>query len=235
MAMLYNLISLNHGSERTSGPGPQTFMKGNELYGFYGEVTSSQFISGDTLSTAIGLTVGSSHNSTVPWLKFCLDGKILFVPRMTIRRNISWQDVYQRGAVYGDDTNGKSPSGTVVKQNARVSIFGDTFKVRLLVGSATDPNTANSNINSEWDRLIFPISNRATPTQPTPKWNLYSEAELGVVPSADGNYSWCKEVVGGGPASRILRGSGITSTLYQGLATTRHMTFGWRPCLELIS
>ncbi len=61
------------------GPGPQTLIAGDMTAGFFGEVPVSELITGDDLATTIGLTTGISQHSNEPWLKFALDGNIIYI------------------------------------------------------------------------------------------------------------------------------------------------------------
>jgi hypothetical protein len=95
-------------------PGSSTPIGGDSTYGFYGEVPTTELVNGEDLCTLIGLTAGTLQNSEEPWLKFALDGKILYVAKKTFRHSISWDNINAIGAVFGE-----------VKLNR-------AFKVRLL-------------------------------------------------------------------------------------------------------
>lgn len=212
-----------------TGPGPQKLIAGGHTEGFYGTVSSNDFITGDDLANSIGLTAGTAQNSTVNWLKFNLDGKTLFVPEKTIRYNLSWNHIRDRGAVYGDTT---------------VTIQGDTYKVRLLKGAATDPISGGNNTQdpeqswgSEWNRLFYPLVPNPinTPTHPVSQegirygeWTNYTEAQLDLGSSLD---SWCQESNG---TSRVRRGGTGVSRFGFSSASTVSGFYGWRPCLELV-
>ena len=95
-------------------PGSQTPIGGDSTYGFFGEVPASELVNGEDLCALIGLTAGTLQNSDEPWLKFALDGKILYVAKKTIKHSISWDAINAVGAVFGE------------------AKFNKAFKVRLL-------------------------------------------------------------------------------------------------------
>ena len=130
--------------ELNLGLGPQELIGGNMTAGFFGEVLSSEFITGDQLITELGITQGTSQYSDTPWLKFALDGEIVYIPKKPIRHSISWEHIYQAGAVYGTGDNGTYPSGGNRLQNAIVNIGDDSFKVTLLKGANSDPVASNT-------------------------------------------------------------------------------------------
>ncbi len=110
-------------------PGPQTLAFGDEEGGYFGEVSSAEFISGDELCEMIGLTAGVAQNSDSGWLKYYNDNNINYVPKKTFRHSISWNDINAIGAAFG---------GRVV------AIGNKIFAVRLLS-------------DAEWNKLIYPV------------------------------------------------------------------------------
>lgn len=236
----------------TGGAGPTALIGGDATAGLYGEVPASEFITGGDLAMAIGLTAGTLHHDTIPWLKFALDGKTLYVPQKSIRYNLTWQDIYQAGAVYGVDGYGPYPSGTNADQNTTVTIGTSDYRVRLLRGVNADFVNSSfgydiSNTHgSEWNRLLYPAhsgnhsntSNPATHTDPNAasfgSWAQYSDSELLVDDAPNlGIFSFTQETTSD-VNSRVLRGgNGIT---YLNRTTTTHLSTqrGWRPVLELV-
>lgn len=95
-------------------PGSSVLIGGDSNYGFYGEVPVSELLSGDELCELLGLTAGVSQNSDEPWLKFALDGKMLYVAKKTYRHSVSWNHINAVGAVFGE------------------FVLNKAFKVRLL-------------------------------------------------------------------------------------------------------
>lgn len=108
--------------------GSNTIVAGDSNYGFYGEVSSEDFISGDELANAIGLTAGTSQNSDAGWLKVVDGNKMLLIAKKTFRYDISWNDINEANAVFG----------------RMITIDGVRYILRLL-------STA------EWDRFMYPL------------------------------------------------------------------------------
>lgn len=214
------------------GPGPQELIAGNPGAGFYGEVPVSELITGNLLAAEIGLTAGSAINSNMPWLKFALDGKTLYVARAFYRSSVSWSSINACGAVYGETT---------------ITIQGDTYKVRLLKGAASDPISGGANSHdpeqswgSEWNRLFYPLI--PNPSQKPlsgisgegivfGEWASYSES---ILTYGNVNRTWCQETNETNTSHRVTRGGTVTyyspSTL-----TSNGVSYGWRPVLELVT
>lgn len=240
------------------GHGSTTLVGGDATWGFYGEVASTDFITGDALATEIGLSAGTSQNSTSDWLKFASNGSVILVPKKTFRYAVSWEHLYQAGAVYGDDTNGSNPSGTARLQDAVVTIDGFDYRVRLLRGAASDPTVQGADGSwhgydidlshgSEWNRLFYPIhsgthheyNNPTTHTDPNAdpfgSWASYSDSDLLVHNSfGNGSYSWTQETSGDNNAYRVARGYTGVSYFNRHTATYMGTAGGWRPALELV-
>ena len=230
------------------GPGPSTLIAGDMTAGFFGEVPTSELITGDDLATAIGLTAGTSQYSTEPWLKFALDGNIIYVAKKPYRHTVSWQHIYQAGAVYGTGDNGYNPSGANRLQDANINVDGFSLDVTLLRGANTDPTGTDDygydlahTHTSEWNRLMYPIhsgvhtntSNPSTPSVPYAQWASYSDSDLLVHRNfGNGSYSWVKET----PATstqRLFRGLNGVTYVNRTTATSTGTHIGWRPCLRL--
>jgi len=219
-------------------PGPATLIAGDMQAGFFGEVSASELISGDALASFVGISQGTSQNSTAGWLKFAWQGKILFVAKKTFRNSISWDHINGANAVYGGKT---------------VEIDGLSYKIRLLKGANNDPAGAYDGAichGSEWNRLMLPIhqeainKNWAYPDNvesDIPVWahNLgtgtqgrYTDEDLLThYNHGSGSYSWCQEVAESA-ASRVLRGYYGVSYSRSLASSSTHSNRGWRPCLE---
>lgn len=197
---------------------------------FLGEVSAADFISGDALATAIGLTVGISQHSTAGWLMFKdpVDNLTKYVAKRPLRRALSWNQIHGRGAARGTRT---------------VTIQGKTYKVRLLKGLATLSTTAKTGFDiaethgSEWNRLMYHISgkpfNSASNVLTSEgivegDWAKYSENDLGMVNIGNvGAASWSFE-------TGLFRGHSGVAWLANGPVDNTHANYGWRPILELV-
>ena len=225
------------------GPGPNKLIAGTMQEGFFGLVTSSQFITGDALASAITLTNGTSQNSTTDWLKLASGGKILFSPMKAIRYDISWNHIFNKGAVWGDGTTGGDRT---------VQVQGFTFKVRLFRGlnNNYDPKQVPAGYTgvhchgSEWNRLILPLhvgaktgswgSYGSNVESGLPYWGTdFTDADLQVA-SGNGRASWCQNYVHSS-AARCVRGvDGVAHSRVDASSGTS-TTYGWRPVLELVT
>lgn len=219
---------------------------------FYFQKEVPSFITGSALASAIGLSTGVLINDNTPWLEFLYKGKTLFVPKLPIRNSISWGSVYQRGAVYGTDTDTDpvyNPALTRVVQNARVTVGGDQYRVRLFNGSSTNPYQGEATWDpklmgpSEWNDLWFqivddPVTRKLVGYNGPLIENPYTPADVGFGdhPST-GQYTLVKEVakaVSG--ISRIVNRGYRTSCAAFSVANAGQALdyVGWRPVLEKI-
>lgn len=151
------------------GPGPNTLLHGNELYGYFGSIASADFVNTGALLGALKSQTGISQTVLYPkWHKFSRNGKVLFVPDTRLG-DATWQDLYNAGAVYGtNDVGAATPAGTV-NQLCTFELNGDLFLVRLPKGwpdGLTWDGTTTGNMEtmlsmrdkwSEYDDLLFPI------------------------------------------------------------------------------
>lgn len=212
-------------------PGATTPIAGDTTYGFYGEVFPDDLINGEYLAKQIGLTAGAIQYTDVPWLKFALDGKILFVAKKTFRNNLSWDNINAVNAVYGDKT---------------IDVNGLSYKVRLMKTGLVDPMASSSGVachGSEWNKLMLPIHEQAKDKSwaypanvesDIPYWEIdYTDNDLQTISSAgNGSYTWCQETQSS--SYRLFRG--YTGVSYSVTYASSYATadFGWRPVLELI-
>ena len=234
--------------EMDLGPGPSELIAGDMTAGFFGEVPTSELITGDDLATTLGITQGTAQFGNEPWLKFALDDNIIYVAKKPYRHSISWEHIYQAGAVYGTHDNGYNPSGGNRIQDANISVDGYSLDVTLLRGANTDPTGSDGygwdvdfTHSSEWNRLMYPIhsgihtnrSNPSTPSVPYAQWATYSDEDLLVDNSfGNGSYSWVQET----PATstqRLDRGYTGVTNVNRTTATNTRTFYGWRPCLRL--
>lgn len=223
--MLETLLSLGKGSSGGFDDGQPTITVGTTDAGYYGQVLASKLIDGDTLASALGLVAGNSINATSNWLKFSYKGKPLYVAKMPLRDNITWQEIYQSGAVYGDDTNGNFPSGANRLQNARVVIKNTTFRVRLMRMADADPTQVNVRMGGEAFALWMPI--RAS----TPAWASFSDDDLGQSTTSSLTHGMESNIT---TTSQMLL-MNTTLNVTNDNKTQRNVSnvhFMWRPVLE---
>ena len=220
--------------EASTVPGPSKLIGGNLQAGFYGEVPSKDFITGDELARRIGLTEGTSQFSNEPWLKFSYLGKIEFIAKKPFRHLASWDSINAVNAVFGNRT---------------IKIGEHNYKIRLLKGKTegkqNDRSSYQGDINkgSEWNKLMLPIHQKAPSNwsyknnvnSPTENWHVgYTDNDLFTNSSAgNGSYSWCQEY-GESTRYRMLRGRYGVSYADSNPPSNSSDFFGWRPVLELV-
>jgi len=204
---------------------------GKPVLPFMGEVAASDFIRGDALAVAIGLTAGTVMNADAGWLKFKdpIDNKTKYISKMPIRYGASWNALNSIGAVNGSKL---------------VDIAGKTYRVRLIEGlrpggsGESDMYDPPATHGSEWNRLMYHVSGKPFHNVRTTlasegieegDWAQYTEAELGFVAyNGIGTYTLCKE------SSIPYRGSYGVSYLNYSVRTASSQYMGWRPLLELV-
>jgi hypothetical protein len=182
---------------------------------FRGEVLSADFISGSALATAIGLSQGTLINDTSSWFKFVDNGKTFYMPKLPIRKTITWESLNAIGAVTGTKT---------------VVIGGLTYKVRLMTGGsgANPTNTAGGEYDAYFSRVTTQYAGGAASA-----WANYAPSDVGW----DGgttNYELitCQEASTQG--GWVLRGyPGFLGIWYQPSGSVQP-GYGWRPVLELV-
>jgi hypothetical protein len=228
-----------------TGPGNNkilfSYSKGEGLLaGYYGRIDYTNLINGSDLATAIGLTAGAAMNDTVDWLKFYLDGKVLFIPQKPFRYGLAWKSLYDIGCVYGDDTIGNNlPSGYSTLQNKKVTIGDWQFRVRLMDVINNPPNTTIATDQSEWDRLFYSIVAAQVTGQQvdgTTKWDSFAVADLGLT-GTNGIWTHSRSPYyynSGYTGYRGVRGSSSITNKTGYALTTAATQGGWRPVLELI-
>ena len=230
----------------TGSPGAKNLISGTMEEGFFGEVSSSELITGDDLASQVGISQGTSQHSTAGWLKFAYKGEMQFVAKKPIRHSISWDTINTAKCVYGD-------SG-----DKTVTIDGLTYKVTLMraLEPTNDPKTTASassgevNHGSEWNRLMCQIHEQAL----NKSWDypnnvendigildhnlgngsqgMYNDTDL-VVKSGDGRSSWCQEM-STSTSSRLYRGTNGVSNSSDYASSISNANCGWRPRLELV-
>ncbi len=240
-------------------------------------IGSGTLTTGDSLASSIGLSAGTSQYSDEGWLKFFVGStadcntmhgtvsatnKVIFIAKKTYRNNLSWDDIYDAGAVFGTGDNGTSNSGTTTTQDASITIDGNTYNVRVLTGSEADPATeAYSNQScaddagggSEWNDLFCRI-HTAVPTctdatvgmeggsettrhggpQDEANWVDYPNDEVQVysTDAGDGTYCWCQEQ-GNDTSRRVGRGYSGVAYFDSNTSDFTSANVGWRPVLVL--
>lgn len=253
--MLEVLLSASNASVLSgTGPGPSRLIgsytnpENTQLVnGYFGRIFSSDFISSRDLEAALNFTVGTANPETGTWMKFYLDGKILVMPVIPLRKSISYRQLYQAGLAYGVNGPGLAPSGVAVNQYRTVTIAGYVYLVRLPRGLTTNSvliRSADSGymeqypeaINSEFSRTLFNVNKSVRPAvlKTGGTWDTFSDTDLGFTSNAYGYVNWCMEEELTAVGNRLARG-GVRGEQGAGaLSTTVSIYYSWRPVLELV-
>lgn len=224
------------GKKTGAGGDNGSLLAGTLDHGWYGEVTATDFISGDELAAEIGLTAGVSQHSDAGWLKFAYEGKVLYVAKRPFRRKISWSSLSAVDVVFG---------------NKKILLNGRLYAVRLLKGRGDNLSSGpldgfdvSITHGSEWNRLMYHVSGKpfqyssnslASEGISEGDWAQYSETELLTSTAVPKQACWGQE--NNGPYKILLGGEGVSRLGYTDANWTDYSTtwtFCWRPCLELI-
>jgi hypothetical protein len=211
----------------SGSPGNNMLIAGDMTAGYFGTVLASELWTGTQLSAAVGISQGTIQFDDTPWLKFALDGKILFRPMKAFRHSISWNAINTAGCVFGTKTVTKN---------------GHTYKVRLMKTGLVDPMPGYDGAHlhgSEWNRLMLPIHIQAKDKSwaypnnveaNVPYWGIdFTDEDLAVI-TVNGRYVWCQETRLSGRLARGLNGVSYSGSLDPaGTGASR----GWAPVLEL--
>lgn len=216
------------------GPGSQNLIGNTDTEGYFGEVTSSELITGNDLASLVGVSGGTSQNSNTNWLKFFIDDRIVFVSKKNIRNAVSWDMLNTANVING----------------SRIITIGQyQYKIGLLKGLGPDTSgyATNSYDNpatygSEWNRLLYPVS-IDIPTYPKTSQTIDNWANFPQDDSSDGlnisvgngRYSWCQETDPLTPANRVFRGRSSVTHLVSSTSSITTAGYGWRVRLELIT
>lgn len=222
--------------DKIGAPGNRTLLAGNMDAGWFGEVPSSDFITGDELAKKIGLTAGNSQYSNEPWLKFAYKREVHLVAKKPFRYSISWTAINAVNAVYGDRL---------------IEIKGKKYAVMLMRGTGEDvqpdPKTiinrynGIANHNSMWNKLMLPIHQKAPSNwtypnnvkSPTENWNIgYTDSDL-CINNVNGASSWCQDRLYYAYCYCIRGGDGISYSILEHKDSADSI-FGWRPVLKII-
>ena len=209
----------------TTGPGPQTLLRGTWDCGLFGYLTDAELFSYLDMKEQLGIT-WPPVNVAGGWYKLIYKGKIIYYP-VAAYTSLAWNQLYAAGLIYGDDTTGEFITGMVApnplrKQDARVTRDGFEFHVRI--PKVNDHKKAYQNYASYAGTEIAELFDL-----------LYSELA--------GEYPAGKERLHYEPLTKmVFMASGFYSTTYLNVVNSWNTTtytanttpYWWRPVLELI-
>lgn len=121
-----------------TGPGPQTLLRGNWEYGYFGRAPLEDIFSYGEFIAACDMTALCTANTATGnyWHKVVYKGKILFFPNNHIASAVQWQSLYQKGLVYGAVPSANWPAAVktslgTIEQGKVVASMNHRFIVRL--------------------------------------------------------------------------------------------------------
>lgn len=218
-----------------TGPGQQKPLRGDMKQGYFGRVSVSEMFTQAELINACGVALNPLSIS-IEWMKFALDGKILFVADGAISSGPTWDLLYNAGLVFGVDGPGPFNSGTPVNQLKVIGKNDHMYRVRLMTGT-DDPTkilvaAGRPTSNSEWERLIYPLL-RDDSAYPTPiKVDDLATADL--IKGVTGSQVLVQDL-GSTAGHRTIRGNTSSMTILGTTITPSSPTnLVWRPVLELV-
>ena len=216
------------GARKSSTINPGVINAGNAAFGYYGEVPT--FITGSLLASRVGLTAGVLINDSTPWLKFSLNNKLAYIPKLPIRHSLSWADVYRAGCVYGIAGNGAFPPATGgVAQNKRVNVNLIDFYVMLLRIKDADPTSTPIVNGSTYD--LF----RKCRNDWGSNWGVqtYSSSELGFPTSLTepAAYNFLLNTYSSNANNRLNFQFNSLTSISQISNTDNSVRMAWRPIL----
>ncbi len=219
-----------------TGPGPQTLLRGDFKHGYFGIVSQSELFTAAELTSLVSAP-GSQYGGAIEWLKFAIDGKILFVANKIVNHSMSWDQLYNAGLVYGVDGPGPFNSGIEVNQMKTVNKGDSTFIVRLMTGTddpaTVRPTAGRPTSNSEWNRVFYPlIIGNDSLYLPSVKFDSRPASELAQLDGV--GYQAFVQDVGDTTANRIIRGGSSLMHYINQIPASYSSNTGWRPVLELV-
>lgn len=184
----------------TGSPGSKYLIAGDHTAGYFGVVLSSDMFTSTEISLLAGMDRGTLLHNDTNWFKFMLDGRIIFRSQ---KPNRAWTSSYKieafyLSALYMSQYNKTFVKNGITYKHIYLSAYDDGYLDKTLkAGIEPDVEAYEDTLNSEWNRLMLPLSYRSkndnwedkTHTRrDTPNWASLSDEELYVSRIAgDGN------------------------------------------------
>lgn len=234
-----------YGYYPDTGPGPTTLIRGDWTEGYFGSMSSTEFITAQELITATGVNAQGANLVTNIWHKFALDGKILFIPQYAMASNTSMVIVYNAGCAYGSDDNGNHPwkpgaipGAYATIQNKKITKSGFTFAVRLPKGATTPTNefapapttVVEAHMNSEWYRTMGRIFLNQSTLITRPRCDDYLFSNLN---GQTGHANTLSQNYYNSSGYLIMPGYTALDNMPAGMGGS-NSGYYWRPVLELV-
>lgn len=226
-----------------SGPGPKSLLFGDTTLGYFGEVSSADLITLADLRTQLNFPTGTDFGSwNGQWIKMYVDQQVIFFPTAKVATNITWNDLYNKGLIYGINGNGAYPSSTPTNQLKVVTAKGSNFKVRCFKACSSDPsgmggienlsNTTNPLLlNGEWYRVIASITTPKLTSYTGVYQPIYTQA-TSILPIGTTPYAWAQETRN---QTFVTNGLTINNTQVAPSNVKASALLAWLPVLEVVT
>jgi hypothetical protein len=202
--------------------------------GYFGEVTQEELFTPRDMVNLVGTPVTPNTSTSGVWLKFLLNGRVLYVPKFHVATTgVSWNSLYAAGLVYGARGPGPlpvPPAGAVdqfkLLTKYEISPNGRKLwplKVQLMRGANDNfiPTNAWASDLSEWDLLWKTFFAK--------KWESYVFSTIN-----RGYYNYIQERDSGGNYAGLRGYSDDLDAKTRGAASNSTSIFAWRPIVELV-
>lgn len=218
-----------------------------KFVGYYGMLGNAAYITTDRLISECKLTGIATNEVRFPnFLKFYIDGKIIAFPQQPIASGMTWEDLNNRGLVYGEKII--DMAGGKWKVRLFKTLPGDADSFSLKESDTLVNNTPFFTVGSEYNRTIL---NCCTDSQQpgerkpgeAPWENFKAVSYLGISSNSKSlSYVWMQEEFKhtDGRKGRIQRPSlNVTDRLshfwFFDTGGIQGKSCLWRPVLELIN
>jgi hypothetical protein len=215
-------------------------LKGDLQAGFFGIVSADELFGNAELTANVELTTGTFAGGPGDWFKFAYKGKFLYFACRQLRINVTWNDLYNLGLVYGTKDNGTYPVGAGATQwrpQRKVENGRSWFLIpRLPRVAVTDPANllapVTDQVECEWYQLFRRMfSNSGGPSD---RWYSATAADVffsGYIGD------WMLNTRTDDVNHALFVGTGASNAV-QTVTSRNKGTLGvnpfWRPVLELI-
>lgn len=213
-----------------TGPGPQTLSIGDWDTGYFGRVSYLDLISYGSLASFLGITAGSTLATDVAgekgWIKVALNGKVLYVALSPARYNLTYNNLYQAGAVFGTKDNGPIvPTGATATNQYKPYVFnGNVTLIPRILKGLPDTTAALPGLDqtspvsskfladpgkNEWDQLMGAFGGYARWTGDTAFAQLIGmNDEIGGItpPGSMYLFNFCQQPQAYAAGNALLRG-----------------------------
>lgn len=220
-----------------SGPGTKTMLFGSLDAGYFGIVSTSEFMDEYGFQARLfkdETIVGTLITGTLFWMKFAYKGRFIFVPSRPLIYSLTWNDLYNLGVVYPFEQEAHQIAAGVTRvRQGKVFMVKEgskTWKLKPRLPRLTplDPIDGIKNGSVEWDSGEF--------------WELYrhvhklysygdaSWADLGSQLALT-NEEWLQNTRTGTPTTSFTQKFGLNG----GTPVTKSGSSYYRPVLEIVN